>query len=197
MMMNKKALLLSVLIAVSTSVLAFKSTFQSRSHLLPSQRVSTKYGGVRVFGIIQDEIEEWEDNEPKISSSNSSADKKAKGESKPVPAAASSSPKDDIDTSGTDWDAEWQKVVKNQGQPAERPGRDFYKSDAEIAAIKATRKVQRVQAQIPAPSMSWNTLKNDPKFWIAIIAVISIGSALIGASGGPGPESYTGDSYYV
>ena len=31
-----------------------------------------------------------------------------------------------------DWDAEWQKVVKDQDQPSKRPGK--YKTQAEIAA---------------------------------------------------------------
>mmetsp|Transcript_13194 Transcript_13194/g.18386 ORF Transcript_13194/g.18386 Transcript_13194/m.18386 type:complete len:187 (+) Transcript_13194:27-587(+) len=186
-MMTNTMLRFGMLLAVSTSVLAFKSTFQPRSHLLPSQRVSSQNGGVRVFGIIQDEIEEWEDNGPPSSGSN----KKAKEENTP-PARTTN---DDDD--GTDWDAEWQRVVKNQGQPSERPGKDFYKSEAEIAAMKATRKIQRVKAEIPTPSMNWNSLKNDPKFWIAVIAAVSIGSALIGGAGISGPESYTGDSYYV
>jgi hypothetical protein len=35
-----------------------------------------------------------------------------------------------------DWDAEWKKVVKNGGTTkADRPGKEFYKSEAEIAAI--------------------------------------------------------------
>mmetsp|Transcript_19430 Transcript_19430/g.23318 ORF Transcript_19430/g.23318 Transcript_19430/m.23318 type:complete len:196 (-) Transcript_19430:219-806(-) len=195
-MMTNTMLFFSMLLAVSTSVLAFKSTFQPRSHLLPSQRVSSQNGGVRVFGIIQDEIEEWEDNGPSSISNNSN--KKSKEENKPAastPTPEASTSNDDDD--GTDWDAEWQKVVKNQGQPAERPGKDFYKSEAEIAAMKATRKIQRVQAEIPKPSMNWNSLKNDPKFWIAVIAAVSIGSALIGGAGISSPDSYTGDSYYV
>jgi hypothetical protein len=39
-------------------------------------------------------------------------------------------------TGSVDWDAEWKKVVKNQDRIArDRPGKDFYKSEAEIAAI--------------------------------------------------------------
>ena len=37
-------------------------------------------------------------------------------------------------TGSVDWDAEWQKVVKDQDQPSKRPGK--YKSQAEIAASK-------------------------------------------------------------
>ena len=65
-----------------------------------------------------------------------------------------------------DWDAEWKKVVKNQGQPTERPGKDFYKSEAEIAAIRAMNRAQE-QAQKASsnmPSMpSWDSLKGDWK----------------------------------
>lgn len=39
-------------------------------------------------------------------------------------------------TGKVDWDAEWKKVAKNNDQlRTNRPGKDFYKSDAEIAAI--------------------------------------------------------------
>jgi hypothetical protein len=38
-----------------------------------------------------------------------------------------------VETS-VDWDAEWKKVVQKKGA-IPRPGKDFYKSDAEIAAI--------------------------------------------------------------
>ena len=39
-------------------------------------------------------------------------------------------------TGSVDWDAEWKKVVKNGGVArGDRPGKEFYKSEAEIAAI--------------------------------------------------------------
>lgn len=38
-----------------------------------------------------------------------------------------------VETS-VDWDAEWKKVVQKKGA-IPRPGKDFYKSEAEIAAI--------------------------------------------------------------
>ena len=46
-------------------------------------------------------------------------------------------------TGDVDWDAEWKKVVASDGQlkaGEERPGKDFYKSEAEIAAIKAANR---------------------------------------------------------
>jgi hypothetical protein len=50
--------------------------------------------------------------------------------------------------SSIDWDAEWKKVKRGEGQPVERPGRDFYKSEAEIAAIRsANRAAQEAQRQ--------------------------------------------------
>ena len=42
-----------------------------------------------------------------------------------------------------DWDSEWKKVVANEGKLEDgmsRPGKDFYKSEAEISAIKAANK---------------------------------------------------------
>ena len=40
-------------------------------------------------------------------------------------------------TGSVDWDAEWKKVVRNKEKLSsnERPGKDFYKSEAEIVAI--------------------------------------------------------------
>jgi hypothetical protein len=40
-------------------------------------------------------------------------------------------------TGSVDWDAEWKKVMKNKDSISsmDRPGKDFYKSEAEIAAI--------------------------------------------------------------
>ena len=51
-----------------------------------------------------------------------------------------------------DWDAEWKKVVANEGKSdvVERPGKDFYKSEAEIAAIKATNKAAAKVAEAGA-----------------------------------------------
>lgn len=53
-------------------------------------------------------------------------------------------------TGSVDWDAEWKKVVASEGRLAdgsERPGRDFYKSEAEIAAIKAANKAAEKAAE--------------------------------------------------
>jgi hypothetical protein len=43
---------------------------------------------------------------------------------------------DNIEYTGTvDWDAEWKKVSQDKDFLKNRPGSDFYKSEAEIAAI--------------------------------------------------------------
>jgi len=88
-----------------------------------------------------------------------------------------------------DWDAEWKKVVKNQGQPEERPGNDFYKNEVEKALEKTTKAVQEqiskipnVKVDMPKPCVHMS-LTGDAKLWFAIIAIVSIGSAVIGASG--------------
>lgn len=75
-------------------------------------------------------------------------------------------PDDSEYTSNIDWDSEWKKVVQNQGAQVDRPGKDFYKSDAEIAAIRAANKARERAVKIAskAPSMpSFNTLKGDWK----------------------------------
>lgn len=70
-------------------------------------------------------------------------------------------------TGDVDWDAEWKKVMAKQGEPSEeRPGKDFYKSEAEIAAIRAANKaqneIQKVQSKMPSPpSMDIPSLTGD------------------------------------
>lgn len=53
-----------------------------------------------------------------------------------------------------DWDGEWAKVVKESDSKTDRPGKDFYKSDAERATIKAANKVaeQVANVKVQAPS---------------------------------------------
>jgi hypothetical protein len=89
-------------------------------------------------------------------------------------------------TGSVDWDAEWKKVVDKEktGVPIERPGKDFYKSDVELAAIraanKATTKVQELQKKLPAsPSMNMRSFTGDWRvswkmvFWINLFPVVS------------------------
>jgi hypothetical protein len=60
--------------------------------------------------------------------------------------------------SSIDWDAEWKKVKTGQGQPNERPGKNFYKNEAEIAAIKAANRAadaaQRQYNRVRMPSFA-------------------------------------------
>jgi len=73
---------------------------------------------------------------------------------------------DAADETSIDWDAEWKKVVRNQGQPSERPGRDFYKSEAEVAAIRAANKAseQASKAANSLPTLpSFDSVKSDWK----------------------------------
>jgi hypothetical protein len=85
-------------------------------------------------------------------------------------------PKDDSDFSdftiegksdySVDWDAEWKKVVANQGQPEERPGKGYYKSEAELAALRAANQAREKALQTAAniPSLpTWNAVKGDWK----------------------------------
>jgi len=100
-----------------------------------------------------------------------------------------------------DWDGEWKKVMQNKDQPKDRPGRDFYKSDAEKKIIKVTRSAQekiiQVQQNIPRlDSLDVRSLQGNTSFWLVVLAIISVGAALIAASGQT--SSYTTDSsYYI
>eukprot|EP00542_Grammatophora_oceanica_P013384 CAMPEP_0194042414 /NCGR_PEP_ID=MMETSP0009_2-20130614/14188_1 /TAXON_ID=210454 /ORGANISM="Grammatophora oceanica, Strain CCMP 410" /LENGTH=119 /DNA_ID=CAMNT_0038686249 /DNA_START=153 /DNA_END=512 /DNA_ORIENTATION=+ len=102
-------------------------------------------------------------------------------------------------TGSVDWDAEWKKVVENPDS-ANRP-KGKYKSQAETKAIKTLNKgiraVDDKLADIPPIEVpSWNSIKGDWKFWIGVIAVISVLSSVVGGMGQqqmPDPQS----SYYI
>jgi hypothetical protein len=119
-------------------------------------------------------------------------------------------PVDTTPSSSVDWDAEWKKVVKEQKyQPSskekKRPGEGYYKSEAEIRAIKAANKAAAKlnEAQANMPSLpTWNAVKDDWKFWVGLLLILSIGSSLLAANSGPGivynqPPPGTGGSYYI
>ncbi len=100
--------------------------------------------------------------------------------------------------SSVDWDAEWKKVVKNQDQPAERPGN--YKTPAEIAATKQINKVaknvfdasQEMKSKMPeAPSM--RSLQGDWRFWIGILVIVSFGLSILSATS----TQQVNESFYI
>jgi hypothetical protein len=101
-----------------------------------------------------------------------------------------------------DWDGEWKKVVAKQNMPQKRPGKDFYKSDAEIAAIRAanlaTEQANKVASNIPQVP-EWRSLQGDWKFWVGLLAIVSVGFSLLSAAGtqGGAPVIGTADSYYI
>jgi hypothetical protein len=102
-----------------------------------------------------------------------------------------------------DWDAEWKKVVKSKGSPTKsRPGKDYYKSEAEIAAIRvaneAQKQVNTVQDKITLPEVpSWDSVKGDWKFWLGALAVISVGISLISAVGTDYGSPSVSDTYLI
>jgi len=69
-----------------------------------------------------------------------------------------------------DWDEEWKKVVKEKGQDIGRPGKDFYKNDAQRAALKVTKAAgeQIKKVKVVKPDVNLKMLAGDAKFWIAI-----------------------------
>jgi len=113
-------------------------------------------------------------------------------------------PDESMDYSGSvDWDAEWKKVVEKDGKldsGAERPGKDFYKSEAEVVAIKAantaTKKVAEAGSSVADALPDIRSLSGDWRFWIAILALISVGLSLLTA-----PTEITAglsdDAFYV
>ena len=79
-------------------------------------------------------------------------------------------PSGDSYKGSVDWDAEWAKVVKEKGPDIERPGKDYYKNDAQRAALKAQKVTgeQIKKVKIVKPDVDFKSLSADPKFWIAI-----------------------------
>ena len=121
-----------------------------------------------------------------------------------VPGEDDIPPDESTEYSGSvDWDAEWKKVVENEGKLAsgkERPGKDFYKSEAEIAAIKAankaTSKIAEAGSAVSNSLPDVRSLSGDWRFWIAILALVSVGLSLLTAPP-PVPTGLQGDSYYI
>ena len=106
-------------------------------------------------------------------------------------------------TGSVDWDAEWKKVVASEGKLAggkERPGKDYYKSEAEIAAIKAansaTEKMVEAGSSVSNALPDVRSLSGDWRFWIAILAIVSVGISLLTAPQNVAPV-LQGDSYYI
>jgi len=102
-----------------------------------------------------------------------------------------------------DWDAEWKKVVKNQDQPDQRPGKDFYKNDVEKAIGKTAKAAQEQISKIPKVKVEMPqsrgpmVLSDDAKLWLAIIVIVSIGSALIGGAGNINAQYTNGGGFDI
>ena len=138
-------------------------------------------------------------------------------------------PSEEEYSGSVDWDAEWKKVVSSEEDGVNRPGKDYYKSEAEIAAIKAINKASEKAADVGSslgnamPGIpSIGSLSGDwkvrgagskrrrpfgrdgdhgcslapasAKFWIGILAVVSIGLAVISA---PSADIDPSISYYI
>mmetsp|Transcript_24940 Transcript_24940/g.51042 ORF Transcript_24940/g.51042 Transcript_24940/m.51042 type:complete len:204 (+) Transcript_24940:87-698(+) len=80
---------------------------------------------------------------------------------------------DNDDYSGdVDWDSEWQKVVREQNagggkKEQQRPGKDFYKSDLERKAIRATNRVaeQVTKVKVQAPDFKVPEIRSLQGDW--------------------------------
>jgi hypothetical protein len=96
----------------------------------------------------------------------------------PPPPSSDSMPEEEntVYSGSVDWDEEWKKVVREQQKTgtttSERPGKNVYKSDVEIAAIraanKATQKVNQMAENLLTKDSginlpSWNSVKGDWK----------------------------------
>lgn len=109
--------------------------------------------------------------------------------------------------SNIDWDSEWKKVVQNDGKLSTgeaRPGKDYYKSEAEIATIKAANKAAVKASEVSSSAIEklpqLNSFTGDWKFWIGILVIVSVGLSVLSAPPSanilPGPDG-TGGGYYI
>jgi hypothetical protein len=111
-------------------------------------------------------------------------------------------PEDEESDSSVDWDSEWKKVVRNEGRldgGESRPGNNFYKSEAEMSAIKATNKAAKQATEFTSsvtdniPQMS--SLVGDWKFWIGIIVIVSVGVSVLSAP--PASSSIPSGNFFI
>jgi len=104
--------------------------------------------------------------------------------------------KPDKDSADIDWDSEWKKVVDGQVTP--KPTSGIYKSDVELAAIKAKKsaelKINDVQynAAKAIGGINIRSLQGDWRFWIGLLAVLSIGTSILSAG-----QTAPNDSFYI
>ena len=106
-------------------------------------------------------------------------------------------------TGSVDWDAEWKKVVQSEGKlenNQERPGQGYYKSEAEIQAIKAaneaSKKISEASSSVTSALPDFRSLSGDWRFWIAILALVSVGLSVLTAPSNVS-TGLQGDSYYI
>ena len=107
-------------------------------------------------------------------------------------------------TGSVDWDAEWKKVVANEGKlegGKERPGQGYYRSEAEIQAIKAanaaSEKITKAGSSVSNALPDFRSLSGDWRFWIAVLALVSVGLSLLTAPSNVVSSGLQGDSYYI
>lgn len=106
---------------------------------------------------------------------------------------SSSNDADDIEfESSVDWDAEWSKVVRGDQDSVKRPsGRA--KTDVEIVALRAKKtaadqvlkvkgEARNLKNQVKRQA-NWRSLQGDWKFWVGVLAIVSVATSLISASG--------------
>lgn len=81
----------------------------------------------------------------------------------------------EIPSSGVDWDAAWKTELKQRadGTSKWRPEGRELPSEAELAGQKLRASADDAQAQLATWSSNW-------QFWVAILAVISVATALGG-----------------
>ena len=80
-----------------------------------------------------------------------------------------------------DWDGEWKKVVQEQGNSADRPGKDFYKNDFERAVTKtgraAVNQIESAKSKLPdvkfvQPKVNMKSLSSDGKVSYLQLAIL-------------------------
>jgi hypothetical protein len=79
--------------------------------------------------------------------------------------------KDDEYDGDVDWDEEWKKVVKGEGQPVERPSGDPT-SEVERVALAAQRQAEETMFKVKSSArrnLNFNSLKGD---WKVIINLL-------------------------
>jgi len=98
-----------------------------------------------------------------------------------------------------DWDEDWKRVVRGEIKPVEKGLAP--PSEVEKVVLKAKKKAKEIQSSLPKVQparqgrVGFADKDKDWKFWVGILAVLSIGTSVLSSSNGGFIDPSMVDSY--